>query len=71
MQRRALFPLGAAALLAGCGFHLRGAPDFAFNSLYVPASGTSLNKEMIRTLQGAGGHLRLITDAAQIHQAEA
>lgn len=70
MQRRALFPL-AAALLAGCGFHLRGAPDFAFSSLYVPASGTSLNKDMIRTLQGAGGHLRLITDAQQAGQAEA
>ncbi|OJU89777.1 MAG: hypothetical protein BGO13_14455 [Burkholderiales bacterium 66-5] len=71
MHRRALFSLAATGLLAGCGFHLRGAPDFAFNSLYVPASGTSLNKEMIRTLQGAGGHLVLITDAAQIHQAEA
>ena len=71
MHRRALFSLAVTGLLAGCGFHLRGAPDFAFGSLYVPPSGTSLNKEMIRTLQGAGGRLVLITDAAQIHQAAA
>lgn len=71
MHRRALLALLAAAPLAGCGFHLRGAPDFAFNSLYVPASGTSLNKDMIRTLQGAGGRLLLITDPARMAQAEA
>ena len=71
MRRRSLLTLCASAPLAACGFHLRGAPNFAFNSLYVAPSGTSLNKEMIRTLQGAGGHLLLITDAAQSPQAEA
>jgi len=71
MHRRTLLATLAAAPLAGCGFHLRGEPDFAFNSLYVPTGGTSLNKDMIRTLQGAGGRLVLITDPAQIKQAEA
>jgi len=71
MRRRAFLAVSAAAPLAGCGFHLRGAPEFAFSSLYVPTSGTSLNKEMIRTLKGAGGQLLLITDAARMNQAEA
>lgn len=71
MQRRTLFAVLAAAPLAGCGFHLRGAPDFAFRSLYVPASGTSLNQALIRTLQGSGGNLTLITDAVRMAQAEA
>ena len=71
MQRRALLAVLTAAPLAGCGFHLRGAPDFTFNSLYVAPGGTSLNKDMVRTLQGAGGRLVVITDAAQIQQAEA
>ncbi|GJQ56872.1 MAG: hypothetical protein HKUEN07_34410 [Rhodocyclaceae bacterium] len=66
-----MLTLCASAPLAGCGFHLRGAPNLAFNSLYVAPTGTTLNKDMIRTLQGAGGQLVLITDAAQIKQAEA
>jgi LPS-assembly lipoprotein len=35
MNKRHFFAIGAAALLAGCGFQLRQAPNFAFNSMYV------------------------------------
>ncbi|QEA12700.1 LPS assembly lipoprotein LptE [Comamonas flocculans] len=69
-QRRTLLVLLAAAPLAGCGFHLRGAPEFAFSSLYLAPGGTSLNQPLIRTLQGAGGGLLLHTDPGQQAQAE-
>ena len=71
MRRRSLLALLAAAPLAGCGFHLRGAPEFAFRSLYLPVTGSTLNKELLRTLQGAGGDLELITDSTRMAQAEA
>ncbi|GAA3985766.1 hypothetical protein GCM10022279_06180 [Comamonas faecalis] len=69
-KRRFLLTL-APALLAGCGFRLRGVPTFAFRSLYIQASaGSSLARELRRTLQGAGGSLIVVTDEAQKAQAE-
>ena len=65
----ALSPLAA---LTACGFRLRGAPQFAFRSLYVQAQpGSPLARELIRTLQGAGGDLVVLTAPAQLPQAEA
>lgn len=71
MDRRALLTLAPVALLAGCGFRLRGAPEFAFNTLYIAAPvGSPLARELQRTLEGAGGTLRVLRDAADLPTAE-
>ena len=72
MQKRTVLAMFAAApLLAACGFRLRGAPEFAFKSIFVKAPpGSQFARELIRTLKGAGGNITLITDAADIAQAE-
>jgi LPS-assembly lipoprotein len=44
-----------ALVLTGCGFHLRGAATFAFESLYLNSAGPpQFNNEMRRALVGAG-----------------
>ena len=71
MQRRVLLTLAPAALLAGCGFRLRGVPQFAFRSIYVQApAGSQFARELIRTMQGAGSSITVITDEAGKPQAE-
>ncbi len=71
MQRRSLLlSLGAGGLLAGCGFRLRGAPSFAFDSLYLQSPASPLADELRRHLAGAGS-LRLLEppsppDGAQV-----
>ena len=70
-RRTLLVSLGVTAL-AGCGFRLRGVPEFSFRSLYIAAPpGSPLARELRRTLQGAGGKLVLLTDPSQLPQAEA
>jgi len=69
MRRRLLLSLGAGSLLAGCGFRLRGAPSFAFQSLYLQAPGTSLTEELRRYLVSAS-NLRLVEPPAAPDQAE-
>lgn len=56
MQRRfLLLSLAAAALLAGCGFQLRKAPDFVFDSLVLSAPANSpLGNELRRSLTANG-----------------
>ncbi|WP_404300789.1 LPS assembly lipoprotein LptE [Alicycliphilus denitrificans] len=72
MRKRSLLMALGAAPLAACGFRLRGMPQFAFRSLYVQAPGGSLlARELVRQLQASGGQLTVITDAAQMTQAEA
>ena len=72
MQRRALLTLGATAALAGCGFRLRGVPEFAFASLYIAAPAHSpLARELQRTLEGSGGKLQVLRDAAALPTAQA
>jgi LPS-assembly lipoprotein len=52
--RVTLLAASAAFLLGGCGFHLRGAATFAFESVYVNSAGSpSFNNEMRRALTGA------------------
>ena len=59
LSRRTLW-LGAltgacAAVLSGCGFALRGAPKFAFESLRLQGSETTpVARELRRSLEGAG-----------------
>lgn len=45
----------AMLLLGGCGFHLRGAPDLPFQSIYLDLPETSsLNTELRRNLRAGG-----------------
>lgn len=58
-QRRALLALSLPALLAGCGFRLRGAPEFGYRRLYLDVGGgPALGAELRRQLR-AGGQVEL------------
>ncbi|WP_353234260.1 LPS assembly lipoprotein LptE [Diaphorobacter ruginosibacter] len=72
MQKRTVLTMFAAApLLAACGFRLRGAPNFSFKSIHVKAQpGSSLARELTRTLKGAGGDITVITEPERITEAE-
>ena len=65
MQRRMLDLSGPLALLVGCGFALRQAPNFAFRSIYLQMpEGSSLGPQLTRALQFTP-ELRVLTAAAQ------
>ncbi len=72
--RRGWLAAGAAALTAplftACGFQLRRAPDFAFQTILIamPAA-SALGIELRRQLEGTG-RLKVLTDAAQSAKAE-
>ena len=73
MQRRALLSLTASAaalILAGCGFQLRKAPDFAFTTLFsgLPES-SPLGVELRRSLESTR-KVKVITDGRQINDAQ-
>jgi LPS-assembly lipoprotein len=71
MQRRTLLTLVPAAVLVGCGFRLRGVPEFGFSSLYIAApTGSSLARELQRTLDGAGSELKVLRNAADLPTAQ-
>ena len=58
-----LVALSLVAVLAGCGFHLRGEANYTFQSIYVNAPGApTLGAELRRAL-AATGSARLVTDA--------
>ena len=73
MQRRFCLSVLATSMtlgVAGCGFALRKAPDFAFKSLFSPfVEGSLLGTELRRSLE-AGGKVRVISDVRQIDQAD-
>ncbi|MDD2544730.1 MAG: LPS assembly lipoprotein LptE [Burkholderiaceae bacterium] len=70
--RRAWLAAVPALCLAGCGFRLRGVPEFAFQSIYVAAPASSpLGRELLRTLESSGGTLQVLRDPAQLPRAEA
>ena len=72
MRKRSLLACLAVAPLAACGIHLRGAPQFGFRTLYVQApAGSTLARDLVRTLQGSASNLTVLTDPAQLPQAEA
>ncbi|MBS1202100.1 MAG: Rare lipoprotein, partial [Chromatiaceae bacterium] len=58
--------LGVAALLAGCGFHLRGVVEIPpeLNPMYIQAPGGSPVRAAIED-QLSGGTVRLASSAAQ------
>jgi LPS-assembly lipoprotein len=68
--RRHLLAAGAAAaLLAGCGFQLRQAPDFAFDSIAVQAPLTSALANELRRSLAADGRLTVVPPSADPKQA--
>jgi LPS-assembly lipoprotein len=73
MQRRLLLGMiatGAGLGLAGCGFELRKAPNFVFNTLYSPlAENSAVGVELRRSLE-SGGKVRVITDVRRIAEAD-
>jgi LPS-assembly lipoprotein len=71
MRRRLLLSLSPALALSACGFRLRGAPDMAFQTLYMSvAENSSLGNELKRNLASLGT-VQVFTDAAQKPKAQA
>jgi len=65
VRRRNLLAFGGVALLAGCGFKLRQAPDFAFGTIVINAPDSSpLAAELRRSLASAG-KVNVVNAAAQ------
>lgn len=69
MQRRLLLVAGALAALSGCGFRLREAPDFAFDSIAIPGASSGVAAQLRRTL-GASGDVRVLAAAEPPSQAQ-
>ncbi|MBX3585149.1 MAG: hypothetical protein KF796_00790 [Ramlibacter sp.] len=69
MRRRLLLTLVAPAALAACGFQLRQAPDFAFDSIYIGAAESSTLGNELRRSMASGGKVKVVP-AAQLHSAE-
>jgi LPS-assembly lipoprotein len=66
---RALLLLALPALLAACGFQLRRAPDFAFDSIAITAGPSSpLGNELRRSL-AADGKVRVQPAGSDVNQA--
>lgn len=61
MKRRLLLPVLATALLAGCGFQLRKAPEFAFDTIAVHAAATSPIGIELRRRLAAESQVRVLT----------
>jgi LPS-assembly lipoprotein len=59
---RALAVAAAALALAGCGFKMRGAQTFPFDSVYVAQNNLLLN-ELSRSI-AAGTNAKLVTEAS-------
>lgn len=60
MKRRSLLAAGAA-LLAGCGFQLRQAPQFAFDTIVINAPQTSPLAAELRKAFQQDGKVRVVT----------
>lgn len=69
-SRRTLLVLAAPLALAGCGFALRGAPEFAFSTIYLSMPETSpMGLELRRNLNGTG-RVQVITEPANAKNAD-
>jgi LPS-assembly lipoprotein len=68
MQRRLLLSSAAALALAGCGFELRRAPEFAFNTMVLPASG-GVATELRRTLASVP-NVKVLPVGANVNDAQ-
>jgi LPS-assembly lipoprotein len=54
----------SAALVAGCGFHLRGTQDVPFRTLYIPGATTGIALDLKRNIE-AGTDAKVVSDAKQ------
>lgn len=69
-NRRLLLALPLLAGLGACGFQLRRAPEFSFDSIYIAMpEGSALGTELRRQLTGTG-KVRVIADATRRHEAD-
>ena len=66
-RRSLLLATGSALALAGCGFKLRQAPDFAFQTIAMPTN-TAYLKQLHRAI-GISGKLKVLP-MAEVDQAE-
>ena len=69
-RRHLLLVLIAVALLCGCGFKLRQAPNFAFDSIYVEASKNSALSSALRRSIASNDKVQVITDASKVTRAQ-
>ena len=60
MQRRTLLGATGVSLLAGCGFQLWQAPNFAFNSIVVAAPPSSSFANELRRSIAASGQVQVL-----------
>ena len=64
VHKRALLLAAASAALAGCGFQLRQAPQFAFSSIYVAAAPNSALGRQLRRSIASSDSVRVVDDPA-------
>jgi LPS-assembly lipoprotein len=62
---RALALAGAGVALAGCGFHLRGAANYQFDSIYVNAPGAPAFGADVRKALANASTARIVDDPAK------
>lgn len=68
--RRSFLALPLPLVLTACGFALRQAPEFSFQSIYLAMpAGSTLGIELRRQLQGTG-KVQVITDPAKRTEAD-
>ena len=60
MQRRTFLPMAGTALLAGCGFQLRQAPNFAFDTILITAENSSPLANQLRRSLAADGRVNVL-----------
>ena len=58
---RAFLPVVLTAVLAGCGFHLRGSAPVPFETLYIPNAKTGVALDLKRNIE-AGTNAKVIDD---------
>jgi LPS-assembly lipoprotein len=64
VRRRTLLGLSGAALLGGCGFQLRQAPNFVFSSVVINAPESSPLAQELRRSLSADGKVQVLGTAA-------
>lgn len=70
MKRRTLISLGGVGLLAGCGFQLRKAPDFAFENILVNANANSSLANQLRRNLASDGRVQVLPVGTDPNQAQ-